>query len=89
MYRNGQRSGQRLSVGQILGLPRVPRPLRAVIFVILALLLLPYLLTLLYAVVNPLSTVMLWRQLSGARVEQRTVPLSRIAPALPLAVIVA
>jgi len=89
MYRNGQRSGQRLSVGQILGLPRVPRPLRAVIFVILALLLLPYLLTLLYAVVNPLSTVMLWRQLSGARVEQRFVPLSRIAPALPLAVIVA
>ena len=89
MYRNEQRSGQRLSVKQILGLPRVPRPLRAVIFLILALLLLPYLLTPLYAVVNPMSTVMLWRQLSGARVARSYVPLSRIAPALPLAVIVA
>src|SRR6185369_17318465 len=89
MYREEHRSGQRLTVGSILGLPRVPRPLRLVLFVLLVLLLLPYLLTLLYAVVNPVSTVMLWRQLSGQRVERRYVPLARIAPALPLAVIVA
>jgi len=89
MYRKEQRSGQRLSVGQILGLPRVPRPLRVVLFVILALLLLPYLLTPLYAVINPVSTVIVWRQLSGQHVEHRYVPLSRIAPALPLAVIIA
>ena len=52
-------------------------------------LLLPYLLTPVYAVVNPISTVMLWRQLSGQRVERRYVPLARVAPALPLAVIIA
>jgi monofunctional biosynthetic peptidoglycan transglycosylase len=65
------------------------RPLRAVATVILAVLLLPYLLTPLYAVVDPVSTVMLWRRLSGARVERQYVPIVRISPALPLAVIIA
>lgn len=73
----------------ILRLPRVPRPLRAVIFAVLLLLALPYLLTPLYAAVNPVSTVMLWRKLSGQRMQHQYVPLSRIAPVLPLAVIVA
>jgi monofunctional biosynthetic peptidoglycan transglycosylase len=68
---------------------RMPRSLRAVVLAVLALLALPYLLTPLYAVVDPVSTVMLWRQLTGQRVERRYVPLSRIAPALSLAVIIA
>src|SRR3989304_6309674 len=63
--------------------------LRAVILIVLALLALPYALTPLYAVVDPVSTVMLWRKVTGQRVERRTVPLARIAPALPLAVIIA
>ena len=83
------RPARPLKVTGILGLPRVPRPLRAVIVVVLVLLALPYLLTPLYALVDPVSTVMLWRQATGQRVERRYVPLSRIAPALPLAVIVA
>ncbi len=81
-----RRSGQRQGV---FGWSRLAWPLRAVVRVLLVLLFLPYLLTPLYAVVNPVSTVMLWRQVSGQRVERRYVPLSRIAPGLPLAVIVA
>lgn len=68
---------------------RMPRSLRAIFLVVLAILALPYLLTPLYAVVDPVSTVMLWRNLTGQRVERRHVPLARIAPALPLAVIIA
>jgi monofunctional biosynthetic peptidoglycan transglycosylase len=67
----------------------MPRALRAVFIAILALSLLPYLLTPLYAVVNPVSTVMLWRRLSGARVERHYVSIARISPSLPLAVIIA
>jgi monofunctional biosynthetic peptidoglycan transglycosylase len=52
-------------------------------------LLLPYLITPLYAVIDPVSTVMLWRRLSGMRVERQYVPIARISPALPLAVIIA
>jgi monofunctional biosynthetic peptidoglycan transglycosylase len=71
---------------------RLSRPLRAIfllLLALLALLLLPYVLTPLYAVVNPVSTVMLWRKLTRERVERHYVPLARVAPALPLAVIVA
>ncbi len=57
--------------------------------VILALLALPYLLAPLYRFVEPVSTPMLWRWAAGARVERIVVPLGRISPALPLAVIVA
>ena len=68
---------------------RLPRPLRAVAIAALAILLLPYLLTPLYAVVNPVSTVMLWRRLSGARVERHYMPIARISPTVPLAVVIA
>lgn len=68
---------------------RVPRPLRTLLLVLLALLLLPYLLTPLYAVLDPPSTLMLWRRITGERVERTWVPLSRISPNLQLAVIVA
>jgi monofunctional biosynthetic peptidoglycan transglycosylase len=55
----------------------------------LALLLLPYLLVPLYRVVNPVSTLMLWRWARGARVERSFVPIERMAPALPVTVIAA
>jgi len=73
----------------ILRLPRVARPLRAVGFAVLVLLVLPYAITPFYAAVEPVSTVMLWRRATGERVERQYVPLSRISPALPLAVIIA
>ena len=68
---------------------RPRRWLRAVIAVILGLVLLPYAFTPLYAVVDPVSTMMLWRRLTGARVERHNVPLNRVSPALPLTVIIA
>lgn len=62
---------------------------RTALYAVLALLLLPYLLTPLYAVVNPPSTLMLWRFVTGQRVERTWVPLAKIDRDLPLAVIVA
>jgi monofunctional biosynthetic peptidoglycan transglycosylase len=56
-------------------------------FVILVLL--PYAIAPFYRFIDPVSTPMLWRRLTGQPVEQTFVPLSRIAPALPLTVIVA
>jgi monofunctional glycosyltransferase len=40
-------------------------------------------------VIDPVSTPMLWRWAIGARVERIVVPLERIAPVLPLTVILA
>jgi monofunctional glycosyltransferase len=57
----------------------------AVVFVVL----LPYLLAPLYRFVNPVSTLMLWRWATGARVEHSFVPIERMAPALPITVIAA
>jgi monofunctional biosynthetic peptidoglycan transglycosylase len=50
-------------------------------------LLLPYLLVPLYRVVDPASTLMLWRWATGARVVRSKVPLARIAPVLSATVI--
>jgi monofunctional biosynthetic peptidoglycan transglycosylase len=65
------------------------RLLRAAGFAVLALLVLPYLIVPFYAFGKPVSTVMVWRQLSGAHMQRTFVPLARISPALALAVIVA
>lgn len=65
------------------------RLLRVIVLALLAVVLLPYLITPLYAVVDPVSTSMLWRRLTGARVERQFVPIARISPTLSLAVIVA
>jgi len=65
------------------------RPVRAAAIAVLVLLGLPYLIVPFYAVGKPVSTVMLWRQLTGARMQRQYVPLPSISPALPLAVIVA
>jgi monofunctional biosynthetic peptidoglycan transglycosylase len=59
------------------------------LMVIAAVLLLPYLLVPLYRVVNPVSTLMLWRWANGARVERSFVPIERMVPALPITVIAA
>src|SRR5712692_10596184 len=59
------------------------------LIIIVVVLLLPYLLVPLYRVVNPVSTLMLWRWANGARVERTFVPIERMAPALPITVIAA
>ena len=54
---------------------------------VLVVLLLPYLLAPLYRFVDPVSTLMLWRWATGARVERAFVPIDRMAAALPATVI--
>jgi monofunctional biosynthetic peptidoglycan transglycosylase len=65
------------------------RLLWIVLLLIAIFLLVPYLLVPLYAVINPVSTLMLWRWANGARVERSFVPIERMAPALPVTVIAA
>jgi monofunctional glycosyltransferase len=60
-----------------------------VAIVLLVLLLIPYAVAPFYRVIDPVSTPMLWRWATGARVERIVVPLARIAPVLPLTVILA
>jgi len=67
----------------------VRRLVRTLIIVALAVLLIPYVIAPLYRFIDPVSTPMLWRWATGKRVARIVVPLSRIAPALRLAVIVA
>jgi monofunctional biosynthetic peptidoglycan transglycosylase len=59
------------------------------LIVLIAVLLLPYLIAPLYRFVNPPSTLMLWRFMTGARVERTWVPLAVLSPALPRTVIAA
>jgi monofunctional biosynthetic peptidoglycan transglycosylase len=65
------------------------RVLRVAVIFLLILLILPYLLTPLYLLVQPVSSLMLWRSIKGARVERSFVPISQMAPSLPLAVTIA
>ena len=65
----------------------IPRLLRALAAALLVVLLLPYLLAPLYRVVDPVSTLMVWRWATGARVVRSKVPLERIAPVLPATVV--
>ncbi len=72
-----------------------PQPVRrwlvrtawAVAIVLAIVLLLPYLLVPVYRVIDPVSTLMLWRWAAGARVQHTNVPLDQIAPVLPVTVI--
>jgi monofunctional biosynthetic peptidoglycan transglycosylase len=59
----------------------------ALVIVLVILLALPYLLTPLYRFVDPVSTLMLGRWLTGARVVRTVVPLEQIAPTLPMTVV--
>ena len=63
--------------------------LRAMAILVLGLLLLPYALTPLYALVRPVSTPMLWRWVRGERVQRIWADIEHISPALPLAVLTA
>ena len=69
--------------------PWLTRCLWAVAIIVVVALVLPYLLVPLYRIVNPVSTLMLWRRANGARVERTFVPIERIAPVLPITVIAA
>src|SRR4051812_22030409 len=77
------------TVGRMSRPATLRRWLRAAVIVAACLLLLPYLLTFVYAVVEPVSTVMAWRWLTGQRVERSYVPINRISPSLTLAVVIA
>ena len=66
---------------------RLFRVLRFLGIVVLILLLAPYLIAPLYRFIDPVSTVMVWRWITFQRVERTVVPLDRIAPTLPRAVI--
>ncbi len=69
--------------------PVLRRSLFAAAIIVLVLLALPYLIAPLYRFVQPVSTPMLWRWVTGKRVERVVVPIGRISPTLPIAVIVA
>src|SRR3982751_1503057 len=59
------------------------RVLRGVVVAMLVVLLLPYVIAPVYRVIDPVSTLMLWRRITGARVERVWTPLGAIAPVLP------
>ncbi|MGZ8322985.1 MAG: monofunctional biosynthetic peptidoglycan transglycosylase [Rhodoplanes sp.] len=72
--------------------PRRPARLRAIKFIaaiLIGLLVLPYLLAPLYLFGRPVSTLILTRWATGARVERVWVPLDAMAASLPAAVIAA
>jgi len=68
---------------------RASRLARNAVLVLVAVLALPYVIAPFYRFIDPVSTLMLWRHATGKRVERAWMPLARIAPTLPLAVIVA
>jgi monofunctional biosynthetic peptidoglycan transglycosylase len=69
--------------------PRTRTIFRACLIVLVVIVALPYLIAPFYRFVDPVSTLMLWRWATGARVERTWTPIDRIAPTLPHAVIVA
>ena len=60
---------------------------RILLLVLLVVLLLPYLLTPLYRVGHPVSTLMAWRWLKGAQVSRPWIDFSAISPYLPRSVV--
>ena len=67
----------------------IRRFIRVVVCALLLIIVLPFGLTLLYGVIAPVSTPMLWRLATDQRVERVWIPLDRVAPALVIAAIVA
>lgn len=65
------------------------RPLRAILFVAVALLLLPYLLVPVYSFGHPLSTLMIGRFLTGNPVSRTWVDIGEMSPAMPRSVVAA
>jgi monofunctional biosynthetic peptidoglycan transglycosylase len=62
---------------------------RTLLLTLLAVLLLPYLVTPLYRTGHPVSTLMAWRWLSGAPMSRQWIDFSAISPALPRSVVAA
>ena len=60
---------------------------RNLLLIVLAVLLLPYLLTPLYRTGHPVSALMAWRYLTGAPVSKQWVDLAAMAPSLPRSVV--
>jgi monofunctional biosynthetic peptidoglycan transglycosylase len=85
----GSRTEASSSAGRTVPKRRLPRLLRLIVLGVLCLVLLPYVITPFYRVIDPVSTLMLWRWAKRARVERTVVPIGRIAPVLPRAVIAA
>jgi monofunctional biosynthetic peptidoglycan transglycosylase len=63
--------------------------LRWVVGALIVILLVPYVIAPFYRYGEPISTLMLWRKLTGSRVDRTWKPLDEIAPVLALTVIVA
>jgi monofunctional glycosyltransferase len=63
------------------------RLVRRLILIGLLLILIPYLLTPLYAAGQPVSTLMIWRWITGAPVERTWVDLKDMSPAMPRSVV--
>lgn len=62
---------------------------RAAVIALLFVLLVPYALAPLYRVIDPVSMLMLWRRVTGERVERIWTPLTAISPVLPRTVMAA
>ncbi len=75
--------------GRLRGLGRFRTVLRAAAIALAVVILLPYAVVPFYRFVDPVSTLMLWRWMTGERVERQWTPLAEMSPAVPLAVIVA
>src|ERR1700731_5192187 len=63
------------------------RVARNLLLILLAVLLLPYLLTPLYRGGHPVSTLMAWRWLSGAPMSRQWIDFNAISPWLPRSVV--
>jgi monofunctional glycosyltransferase len=66
---------------------RAWRFLRIVFPLLLAVLLVPYVLTVVYRFVDPISTLMVWHWVTGAPIERKNLVLTEVARSLPMAVI--
>jgi monofunctional glycosyltransferase len=63
------------------------RALKTLALIVLVALLIPYVLTPFYRTGHPVSTLMLWRQLSGAPVSRQWIDLGAMSPYLPRSVV--
>jgi len=69
--------------------PSVRGWLRVIAIIVGALVLLPYVIVPFYTFGEPVSTLMLWRYITGQRVERVYAPIERISPVLTRAVVIA
>jgi monofunctional biosynthetic peptidoglycan transglycosylase len=65
------------------------RLLRLAVLLVLGVLVLPYILVPIYRTGEPTSTLILWRSMTGQPVDRQWVPLARVSPTLPRAIIAA